>query len=130
MGGRGASSGGRRGRAPVGYRTTGFSSGIRIVRNIKTDKGLPRKSFRPNEKYFGTDSSGKIIQLRVFDKNKNAKMDIEWSHSFEGHPAGTVHYHVWKNGIRSKEHNKLPVKDVIKYKDLIEKASQRDDLKW
>ena len=73
MGGRGASSGGRRGRAPVGYRTTGFSSGIRIVRNIKTGKGLPRKSFRPNEKYFGTDSSGKIIQLRVFDKNKNAK---------------------------------------------------------
>ena len=38
MGGRGASSGGRRGRAPVGYRTTGFSSGIRIVRNIKPAK--------------------------------------------------------------------------------------------
>lgn len=130
MGGRGASSGGKIGRVPVGYRTAGFVGGIKVVRNIKTDKGLPIKSFRPNEKYFGTDSSGKIIQLRVFDKDKNAKIDIDWSHSFEGQPAGTVHYHTWEKGIRSREHKQLSPADVSKYKKIIEKASGRDDLKW
>ena len=104
MGGRGANSGGKHGRAPAGYRTAGFVGGIRVVRNIKTGKGLPIKSFRPNEKYFGTDSSGGIIQLRIFDKNQNVKMDIDWSHSFKGHPSGTVHYHIWENGNRLREH--------------------------
>ena len=41
MGGRGASSGGRSGRAPRGYRTVGKIRGIPVIRNIIKKSGLP-----------------------------------------------------------------------------------------
>ena len=41
MGGRGASYGGRSGRAPRGYRTVGKVRGISVIRDNVKNKGLP-----------------------------------------------------------------------------------------
>jgi len=130
MGGRGARSGGRSGRAPNGYRTIGKIGSIKIIRNNTTGKGLPRKAASGNAKYFGTDSAGNVNQLGLYGKSKGKKKDIDWSHPFEGHPRGTVHAHTWKNGERSTDHVPLTKSEIKKYKETIEKATGRTDLKW
>lgn len=130
MGGRGASSGGRSGRAPKGYRTVGRMGGIKVIRNRLTGKGLPRESSTANANYMGTDSAGKVNQLRLYDNKRKVKKDIDWTHSFEGKPSGTVHSHTWKNGVRSQEHKPLTPSEIKKYKPIIEKATGKDDLKW
>ena len=130
MGGRGASSGGKNGKTPKGYRRVDSIDGVHVIRNIRTGKGLPRQSSIPRAKYFGTNSSGKITQMRLYDGYKNAKMDIDWGHAFEGNPIGTVHAHTWGNGIRSTTHRMLTPTEIQKYKPIIKKATKRFDLLW
>ena len=55
MGGRGASSGGRSGRAPRGYRTVGKIRGIPVIRNIIKKSGLPTRA-PANSVYLGASS--------------------------------------------------------------------------
>lgn len=130
MGGRGSSSGGKGGRAPSGYKTTGKVGSVKIIRDTASGKGLPNKSAQKNAKYLGTNSSGKVTQLRIYDKNKNARKDIDWGHGFDGNAPGTVHSHLWKNGNRLDPHNRLTKSEIKRYKKLIEEATGRSDLKW
>jgi len=129
MGGRGASSGGRRGRAPRGYRTVGKVHGISVIRDPVRGSGLPTKA-KTRAVYFGTNKTGRIIQLRVYGKDGFVKKDIDWAHSFGGHRNGTVHWHKWRGGKREKSHNPLTKSDISKYKKVIEEASGRKDLIW
>ena len=129
MGGRGASSGGRRGRAPRGYRTVRTVHGIPVIQQPIRKSGLPTKA-RANAMYFGTNSIGGIIQLRVYGKSGCVEKDIDWAHSFDGHRNGTVHWHKWINGERERSHNPLTKLDISKYKRVIEEASGRKDLIW
>ena len=129
MGGRGASSGGRRGRAPRGYRTVGKVRGIPIIRDSIKGKGLPTRA-GVNARYFGTDKYGKINQLRFYDKNGYVKKDIDWSHPFEGHRTGTVHSHKWVEQKRSLKHTRLTPSEILRYRKTIEEASGRKDLIW
>jgi len=134
MGGRGARSGGRSGRAPNGYRTIGKIGSIKIIRNNTTGKGLPTKAHTKNAKYFGTDGSGKINQMRIFDKHGNPKQDIDWTHNFringKSYPKGTIHFHSWKNGRRIDDH-KLPTpQQKRKYKSIIDRMNQGEQIKW
>ena len=129
MGGRGASSGGRRGRAPQGYRTVGKIRGISVIRDPVRGSGLPTKA-RGKTAYFGTNSIGKIVRLRLYGRNGLVKKDIDWTHSFDGHRGGTVHCHEWKNNERAKNHAPLSPSEVTKYKKAIEEASGRKDLIW
>ena len=104
MGGRGASCGGRSGRAPRGYRTIGKSHGIPIIKShLPKGQILPTKA-KPNSQYLGKNKYGTVKQLRVYDKNGNVKKDIDWGHPFNRHSKETVHCHKWKNGEREKAH--------------------------
>ena len=130
MGGRGASSGGRRGRAPRGYRTVGKVRGISIIKHSVADgKVLPTKA-KPNSRYFGMNKRGAVKQLRLYDGKGNVRKDIDWGHPFEGHPQGTVHSHKWNGLNRSLEHSPLTKAELLKYKKAIEKVTGRRDLKW
>ena len=129
MGGRGASYGGRSGRAPRGYRTVGKIRGISIVRNTIKKSGLPTRA-PANSVYFGTNSIGKIVQLRFYGKDGQVIKDIDWVHSFAGHRNGTVHWHKWKNNKREEGHYPLSKSDIKKYKDIIETATEKKDFIW
>ena len=129
MGGRGASYSGRRGRAPRGYRTVGKVRGISVIRDNVKNKGLPPQAGSKSI-HWGTDKTGKINQLRFYDKNGYAQKDFDWSHPFEGHKSGTVHRHIWKNGRRSLVHKHLTKSEILKYKKAIEEATGRKDLIW
>ena len=129
MGGRGASSGGRSGRAPNGYRTIGKVGSVKVIRNNRTGKGLPPKA-QPGRTYFGTDGSGKVNQMRTYDKFSNAKKDYDWGHIFNGNPANTVHSHSWKNGVRSTEHTRLTPSEIKRIRSQIEKSTGRKDFIW
>ena len=130
MGGRGASYGGRRGRAPRGYRTVGKSHGIPIIKShLPKGKILPTEA-KPNSRYLGMNKRGEIKQLRVYDKQGKVKMDIDWQHPFEGHPVGTVHSHKWKGSNRTLGHSPLTRSEISKFKKAIEKATGRKDLIW
>ena len=130
MGGRGASSGGRRGRAPRGYRTVGKARGISVIK-CSDPKGqiLPLKA-KANSRYMGMNQRGEVKQLRIYDKYGRAKKDIDWQHAFEGHREGTVHCHEWSGQNRSLKHSPPTGSDISKYKKAIEKASGRKDLIW
>ena len=79
MGGRGASSGGRSGRAPRGYRTVGKAHGIPIIKSHSSKgKILPTKA-KSNAKYLGKTQYGTVKQLRVYDKNGNVIPDAGFS---------------------------------------------------
>ena len=130
MGGRGSSSGGRSGRAPIGYRTVAKVHGIPVIRNSNTNGKILPKTAKPNSQYLGMNKDGNVKQLRIYDKNGNAKKDIDWQHPFDGHREGTVHCHKWNGSERSLEHSPLPKSEISKYKKTIEKASGRKDLIW
>ncbi len=130
MGGRGASSGGRSGRAPRGYRTVGKSHGIPIIKShLHKGKILPTEA-KPNSRYLGMNKRGEIKQLRVYDKQGKVKMDIDWQHSFDGHSVGTVHVHRWNGRERTLEHSPLSKSEISKYRKAIEEATGRKDLIW
>ena len=130
MGGRGASYGGRRGRAPRGYRTVGKAHGIPIIKSSDPKGKILPTPANPNSKYLGMNKRGEIKQLRVYDKQGKVKMDIDWQHPFEGHRDGTVHQHTWHRGKRSLEHSPLTKSEISKFKKAIEEASGRKDLIW
>ena len=130
MGGRGASYGGRRGRAPRGYRTVGKSHGIPIIKNVESHGNVLPRQAKANSRFFGVNKKGDVKELRIYDKNGNAQKDIHWQHSFDGHTLGTVHSHKWKNGKRENEHFPLSQADKKKYKNAIEEATGRKDLIW
>ena len=129
MGGRGTSSGGRSGRAPRGYRTVGKVRGISVIRDNVKNKGLPPQAGSKSI-HWGTDKTGKINQLRFYDKNGYAQKDFDWSHPFKGHKSGTVHRHIWKDGRRSLNHESLTKSEILKYQKAIEEATGRKDLIW
>ena len=130
MGGRGASSGGRSGRAPRGYRTVGKYHGIPIIKShLPKGKILPTEA-KPDSRYLGMNKRGEIKQLRVYDKQGKVKMDIDWQHPFQGHRDGTVHRHIWVGGKRSLLHSPLTKSEILRYKKAIEKATGRKDLIW
>lgn len=84
MGGRGASSGGRRGRAPRGYRTVGKVHGITVIKSPDSRGKILPVTSRPNSQYLDMNKYGKIKQLRSYDKDGRVKQDIDWGHSFDG----------------------------------------------
>ena len=102
MGGRGASSGGRRGRAPHGYKTVRKVHGISVIKCSDPQGNILPRRAKANSLYLGMNNRGIVKQLRVYDKKGNVKKDIDWQHAFDGHPVGTVHIHRWKNGEREK----------------------------
>ena len=130
MGGRGASYGGRRGRAPRGYRTVGKAHGIPIIKSSDPKGKILPTTAKPNSQYLGKTQYGTVKQLRVYDKNGNVKKDIDWGHPFDKHPKEAVHCHKWQNGEREKAHSPLSKSDIVKYKNAIEKATGRKDLIW
>ena len=84
MGGRGASSGGRRGRAPRGYRTVGKVHGIAVIKSSDSRGKILPTTASPDSQYLGMNKHGKIKQLRSYDKNGCVKQDIDWGHPFDG----------------------------------------------
>ena len=130
MGGRGSSSGGRSGRAPRGYRTVARFHGISVIKSSDPQNNILPRHARPNSQFLGMSKKGDVKQLRIYDENGNAKKDIDWQHSFDGHSEGSVHCHEWNGPKRSLEHSPLTKSEVSKYKKAIEKASGRKDLIW
>ena len=130
MGGRGASYGGKRGRAPRGYRTVGKVHGIAVIKCSDPQGNILPRLANPNSRYFGMNKKGNIKQLRLYDKKGDVKKDIDWQHSFDGNRNGTVHSHKWENGERQKEHYPLTKSEMEKYRKAIEKATGRKDLIW
>ncbi len=130
MGGRGASSGGRSGRAPSGYRRVGKVYGVVVLRSSDTRVKILPTAASPNSQYLGMNKHGKIKQLRSYDNNGRVKQDIDCGHSFDGRSERTVHSHKWKNGERDKTHRPLTKSEILKYKEVIEKATGRKDLIW
>ena len=110
MGGRGTSHGGRRGRAPRGYRTVGKAHSIPIIKSSDPKGKILPTTAKPNSQYLGMNKRGEIKQLRVYDKQGKVKMDIDWQHPFKGHRDGTVHQHTWHGGKRSLGHS--PVNQI------------------
>ena len=115
MGGRGASYGGRRGRAPRGYRTVGKAHSIPIIKSSDPKGKILPTTAKPNSQYLGMNKRGEIKQLRVYDKQGKVKMDIDWQHSFDGHPVGTVHSHKWKGSNRTLGHSPLTRSEISKF---------------
>jgi hypothetical protein len=48
---------------------------------------------------------GGRLQVRVYDENGNASIDIDWGHD---HGGGDPHFHTWKGGVRGSETRFLP----------------------
>ena len=130
MGGRGASYSGRSGRAPRGYRTVGKAHSIPIIKSSDPKGKILPTTAKPNSQYLGMNKRGEIKQLRVYDKQGKVKMDIDWQHSFDGHPVGTVHSHKWKDSNRTLGHSPLTRSEISKFKKAIEEATGRKDLIW
>ena len=130
MGGRGASSGGRGGLAPRGYRTVGKVRGISIIKCSDPKGKILPSNAKPNSRYFGMNKRGAVKQLRLYDGKGNVRKDIDWQHSFDGHREGTVHGHQWNGKVRSLEHSPLTEAEILKYKKAIENATGRKDLIW
>ena len=130
MGGRGSSSGGRSGRAPRGYRTVARFHGIPVIKSSDPHGNILPRHAKPNSQYLGMNKKGNVKQLRIYDKNGNAKKDIDWQHPFDGHREGSVHCHKWTKNEREKKHSPLTKSEISKYKEAIEKASGRKDLIW
>ena len=130
MGGRGANSGGKYGRAPRGYRTVGKVHGIPVIKSIDSGGKILPIAAKPNSQYLGMNKFGTVKQLRVYDENGNVRKDIDWSHPFEGHRSGTVHCHEWHGLSRTMTHSRLTKSEISKYREAIEEASGRKDLIW
>ena len=107
--------------------------GVKVLTNDsnKRQNDLPVCS-GDSRVYFKRNSEGEIIQLRVYDDNRNAMLDIDINPD-KAHRnrdgtiigAGVTHAHDWKlnsNGdlIRSKNARLLTSSEILKYGVLLE----------
>lgn len=95
MGGRGSRSSGAH-RAPNGYSTVGKISGVHVIQDKKSGKGLPVKG-PSNGSFYRRSRGGTVDQYRSYDGNGFAKKDIDTGHD---HGQGDPHVHVWIEGVR------------------------------
>ena len=83
-----------------------------VKSNNPNSRGLPFRG-KPNSRYYGIDKTGKVEQVRDYNKNGTPKRDYDWNHAFrengKSYPKGTPHSHEWnKDGTRSSYHEVIP----------------------
>lgn len=94
MGGRGTFAVGK--TVPYTYETIGKIHGIKILKGINGKHGLPEEA-HSSSAYISLYPNGNTKQLRVYNKNLTAKIDVEYS-VHQGKM--TFHAHDYVDGIR------------------------------
>ena len=120
MGGRGdyLSSGGFK---EYHYETADIIDGVKVLHFKDGNQKLPEFS-NTSDKYLGTNSNGKIIQLRIY-YDRHAAIDFDWGHSHDGSGINHVHVHEWVNGVRQLNPKPMMEAQIKKYGSLIRKAN-------
>ena len=94
MGGRGTFASGN--SVPYKYETVGKLYNIKVLKGINGTHGLPEESHKSSA-YVYLNPNGTARQLRVYDENHTAKVDIELS----AHRGKIIlHAHDYVNGVR------------------------------
>ena len=111
--------------------------GVKVLYNEtnKRSNDLPAYSNR-SFMYFKRDASGEIVQLRVYDKQHRAMLDIDIKHK-EPHtnkdgtviPAGVTHIHEWKLNaegmlVRGRKARLLTESEIALYGSKLEAANK------
>ena len=111
--------------------------GVKVLYNDtnKRSNDLPAYS-NPSLMYFKRDASGEIIQLRVYDKQHRARLDIDINPKREHKnrdgtviPAGVTHVHEWKvnpDGTisRGQKARLLTASEIKKFGKKLEAANE------
>lgn len=103
------------------YETAGTIDGVKVLHFKDGNQKLPEFS-NTSDKYLGTNSKGKIIQLRIYD-DRHAAIDFDWGHSHNGSGINHVHVHKWVNGVRQHDPSPITAEQIKKYGSLIKKAN-------
>ena len=106
---------------PKGWHSTGFLYGVPILRpnNPNQSLSLPRNSEVPEVSYLLYGKNGVFKQMRIFGKDNKPKMDIDY-HMKDGEMS--LHKHLYKDGVRQKEHIDLTASEYDHYKKFLEKV--------
>ena len=94
MGGRGTFAIGK--PVPYTYETVGFIEGIKVLKGKDGVHGLPEEA-HSSSAYISLYPNGTVKQIRVFNPDLTAKVDIEFS-MHQGKL--TLHAHDYANGER------------------------------
>lgn len=106
---------------PKGWHSTGSLYGIPILRpdNPNQSLSLPCNSEVPDVSYLLYGKNGAFKQMRIFGEDNNPKMDIDY-HMKDGEMS--LHKHIYKDGVRQKEHIDLTASEYDDYKKFLEKV--------
>ena len=111
-----------------------------IKHNVNPNKSLPEFSNSPNAIYALRNDKGKIIQIRVYDNNRMASLDIDLDHEHKaGIPSGYIHQHSYTHemadyrGIqmlvpKRSSHQAISAENLARYASLIRKLSPKTKL--
>lgn len=103
------------------YESKETVDGVKVLHFKGGSQKLPEFSSTSN-KYFGTNSKGRIIQLRVYE-SRRAAIDFDWGHSHSKSGVGHVHVHEWIDGVRQRDPKPMTEAQMKKYRRLIKKAA-------
>ncbi len=111
MGGRGTYAIGN--KVPYTYETIAKNCGIKVLKGMNGKHGLPEES-HTSSKYLCINKDGSVRQIRIYDKNHRALVDIEYS-NHQGKLF--LHAHDYVNGDRKKARELSPAekKKFIKF---------------
>lgn len=76
MGGRGTYASGN--NVPFTYKTVGKFGGIKILQGLQGKHGLPEESHKSSA-YISLNSNGTVKQIRIYNKDHTARLDVEKS---------------------------------------------------
>lgn len=94
MGGRGTFAAGN--TVDYTYKTVGKIEGVKVLQGLNGKHGLPEEA-HSSEAYISLHPNGDAKQLRIYNSDLTAKMDVEYSvHQGEI----SLHAHDYINGVR------------------------------
>lgn len=105
MGGRGSFGAGK--KVPFTYKTVGKFCGIKILQG---KHGLPEESHKSSA-YISLNSNGTVKQIRIYNKDHTARLDVEKS-VHNGKPFLHAHDYVGGNRQRARD---LTAEEYAKY---------------
>lgn len=85
--------------ADLEWKTIGKLDGVKILKQPDKPNGSLPEFSKTSEAYIGVTSEGKLMTLRVYDKDGFPKWEFDLGHPHHhGLPEGAVHVHAYTKG--------------------------------
>lgn len=111
------------------FKTRGFIDGIKVISRDHGKTALPRIAATSDAYFAKNPQTGAIEQLRVYDKNRNPRFDIDIESQHKGE--FSTHVHEWTNAHLEHAHRHEPVpldkaNVPARYRDAVARAIEEN----